>query len=186
MKRYSFMIPLLLLSSYLTLSQEGSPLYKKSSENTLKQLMIYDNLIGDCSCKSLRRGPQGQWQDTVDLKWKWSYIMDGKGVKDEGWYISNTKKHHFTSIRVYDTLHQHWYVSYFTPDLQSKPETWIGGIQGTHIVLKKDQETPQGLMQSILTFSNISEKGFHWEGKIVNAEKKINYPFWKIWCLKEE
>ena len=171
---------------YFTFSQEGTPLRQQNNKNSLKQLMAYDDFIGTCNCTSIRRGTQGEWQDTLKLRWKWSYIMEGKGVKDEGWYISNGKKNHFTSIRVYDTLNKHWYVTYFTPELRSTPETWIGGTQGKEIVLKKDQETPQGPMQSVLTFSNISSKGFSWEGKIMNTAKEVNYPFWKIWCLKEE
>jgi|GEM_PF-4055907 len=149
-------------------------------------LMEYDKLIGSCTCKSLLRDQQGQWKDTINLKWEWSYIMEGKGVQDEGWYISNNKKHHFTSIRVYDTVNKHWYVSYFTPGLNKTPETWTGGKQENDIVLRKKQQTPQGVIQSVLRFSNITPKGFNWEGKIVDKKKNIDYSFWKIWCKKEE
>ncbi|MCG2589455.1 hypothetical protein [Rhodohalobacter sulfatireducens] len=37
-----------------------------------------------------------------------------------------------------------------------------------------------------LTFSNISKDGFDWAGDWVNKDESILYPFWRIYCTKEE
>ena len=52
--------------------------------------------------------------------------MNGNGVLDEGSYRSNKQKHYFSSLRVYDAVNKHWYVSYFTPKLTDIPQTWVG------------------------------------------------------------
>ncbi|WP_435625696.1 hypothetical protein [Flagellimonas sp.] len=174
----TLMLALGLLSICLLGQTEKTDLKKVISE--------YENMIGTCHCKSIFRDQKGAWNDTINLTWNWKYIMDQKGIQDEGWYFSNGRKYHFTSIRVFDTINKQWYVSYFTPNLSSVPETWVGGKQGNEIVLKKEEATENGLVESILTFSNISKKGFDWEGKVMNKEKEMVYPFWKIWCLKEE
>jgi len=158
----------------------------KTALTIAEAVLEYRDLIGVCDCKSLRRDAQGKWQDTTELKWKWNYIMNKKAVKDEGWFMQEGKKQYFTSIRVYDTINQQWYVSYFTPSLNSAPQTWTGGKKGQKIVLSKKQNTPQGPMNSELIFSEISAKGFYWEGKLTNLEKQIDFPFWKIWCIKNE
>lgn len=180
----SFLTVLILQSQTAYSTVEDGIILKDSAEKS-NVLLDYEDLIGSCTCKSILRDQQGQWKDTISLRWKWDYIMDGKGVKDEGWYIQNNTKHHFTSIRVYDTINKLWYVSYFTPNLNSIPQTWTGGKKGDNIILRKKQPVQQGLAESVLTFSNISKKGFDWEGKIFNKEKNINYPFWKIWCVKD-
>lgn len=165
--------------------KEPSESSEKIYQDTPNALLDFNALIGDCNCKSILRDQTGKWKDTINLKWTWKYIMDGNGVYDEGWYESKGKKHHFSSLRVYDTVNKHWYVSYFTPNLTSIPETWVGGKIKGDIVLKKQQKNAQGKKESVLTFFDITTKGFSWEGKIVNEEKNINFSFWKIWCVKE-
>ena len=160
---------------------------KNSTEyNKERGIKAFEKLMGKCNCKSLLRDKIGKWKDTIKLKWNWKYVMEGNGVYDEGWYETDDKKHHFSSMRVYDEVNKHWYVSYFTPELKDIPQTWMGGKVGKNIILKKDQKTTKGLMKNILTFSNITHKGFTWEGKIVNEQKKTEYIFWKIWCIKNE
>ncbi|MEO0572707.1 MAG: EthD family reductase [Bacteroidota bacterium] len=132
------------------------------------------------------KNEQGAWKDTMDLKWNWKYIMNGKGVLDEGWYIQDGIRNDFTSIRVFDTINKHWSVTYFATNSQGPPSTWTGGKVGDKIILKKKQTTKSGPAESILTFSNISDEGFHWEGKLFFEEKQLSFPFWKIWCVKEK
>ncbi len=167
-------------------NQGVSEIIETKSTPMREELLDFDLLIGDCNCKSIIRDQTGKWRDTISLRWKWKYIMEKNGVYDEGWYQLDGKKHHFSSLRVYDSINQHWYVSYFTPKLTAKPETWIGGKKDDKIVLKKEQKTPQGAMESVLTFFDISAQGFSWEGKIISEEKKVDYSFWKIWCVKDE
>ena len=76
---------------------------------------------------------------------------------------------------------------FFVPQLRTDPQIWNGGKEGENIVLKKPILTKSDdVVESILTFSNITDGGFEWEGKIVNHSKNISQVFWKIWCKKRE
>jgi len=159
--------------------------YGRSNASEVSQLNDYDQLIGVCSCRSTRLQQDGSWSKPVLLKWKWKYIMNGNGVQDEGWYGDEKNVSYFTSIRLYDATKKHWYVTYFAPNQTKEPDTWTGGLVDKNIVLKGDIKTPSGNVFSILTFSNISDKGFDWEGKILNSEEDtIGRSFWKITCEK--
>ncbi|NAS31725.1 hypothetical protein GTQ40_12130 [Flavobacteriaceae bacterium R38] len=159
--------------------------YGKSNSNAIPQLKDYDKLIGICACKSTRLQPDGKWSDSIALKWRWKYIMNGNGVQDEGWYGDKNNVSYFTSIRVYDQVNKTWYVTYFSPNLNNEPDTWTGGVKSGNIILKGNIKTPTGDIPSILTFSNISEKGFDWEGKILSSEEDTTgNSFWKIHCKK--
>ena len=188
----NIMFLILSITVYTTMSCQTSnknyteTTFDKMNKNQPRALADYKDFIGNCNCKSLSRNRFGKWGDTISLQWKWKYIMNGHAIQDDGEYILNKKHKYFTSIRVYDTINKHWYVSYFTPNLNAMPETWIGGKVGNNIILKKEQKTTQGIVESVLTFSNISTKGFNWEGKLMSKEKNIDYSFWKIWCIKEE
>jgi len=159
--------------------------YGKSNANEVSQLNDYDKLIGVCSCESTRLQLDGKWSKPIALKWKWKYIMNGNGVQDEGWYGDEKNVSYFTSVRVYDTVNKHWYVTYFSPNQANEPDTWTGGIEGENVVLKGTIKTPTGKIPSLLTFSNISKEGFNWEGKIFSSEEDtVGRSFWKISCKK--
>ena len=80
-----------------------------------------------------------------------------------------------------------WVVSYHSvPGKALTTPTWTGTKQGEDIVLTMPQKAPNGMDGiSRLTFTDISENGFHWRGEWVNEENDIIYPFWLIWCKKE-
>ena len=154
--------------------------------DSLEVIKEYADLIGICDCKSLSRTNTGQWGDTTNLIWKWEYIMNGKAIQDTGEYYYANKQQSFTSIRVYDSQNNHWYVSYFTPNLTSPPLTWTGGKEEDQIVLKREDDSQGGKTVSTLTFSNISKQGFSWEGTLTQLASGTNYTFWKIWCEKRK
>ncbi len=161
--------------------------YGKSNASNQIQPNDYNKLIGTCRCESRRMQPDGKWGKPISLKWKWKwkYIMNGNAVQDEGWYGNEKNATYFTSIRVYDKTKKHWYVTYFSPNQANEPNTWTGGLVNKNIVLKGIIKTPSGGVSSILTFSNISKKGFDWEGKIFSSEKDTTgRSFWKINCKK--
>ena len=198
MKSKHFFI-LFLLSSLFTYSQSESfpkswfkdepskklP-YGRLSTSTVAPTNDFDKLIGVCDCKSVSRQADGKWADTLSLKWRWKYIMNGNGVQDEGWFGSKENPSYFTSIRSYDKINKQWYVSYFTPNLSAIPSTWTGRKEGENIVLKRATKTPNGKnATSVLTFFDITHQGFNWEGKIENPEfPNGEYIFWKIFCKK--
>ncbi|NER13167.1 hypothetical protein GWK08_06935 [Leptobacterium flavescens] len=159
--------------------------YGKLDLKATPQLADYNKLIGSCQCKSVRLQPDGKWSDSIALKWRWKYIMNGNAVQDEGWYGDRDNPSYFTSVRVYDKKNERWYVTYFSPELNFKPDTWIGRKENGNIVLEGTIKTTGGELTSLLTFSDISDSGFNWEARIINPDLPGGgYSFWKIFCKK--
>lgn len=147
------------------------------------ELQDFAPLIGICDCQSLQRNAQGEWGDTVQTKWQFKYIMNGKAIQDETWKADGG---HSTSIRQYNADSSAWYVTFFGSNFANpSPPVWAGGKQNGDIVLNKPQKAPNGMDgMSRLTFSEISDEGFNWIGEWVNEKQGIIYPFWKITCRK--
>ena len=150
-----------------------------------KEVSDFAALIGECKCKSVARIDQNTWADSVDMIWRWKYIMNGWGVQDETLKADGT---HSGSIRQFNADSSSWYVHYYSnatplPTLSS----WEGGMKGDNIVLYKDQTSPGGIDGYYrLTFSNISNKGFNWVGEwVTKDETSFIYPTWKIFCKRE-
>ena len=164
---------------------DQSHYFGKANPLAPPEVKDFDQLIGNCDCKSLQY-VNGEPGDTLTLKWKWKYILNGYGVQDEGWYGNDSIQNYFTSIRILNSETKQWHVPFFTPNMTTNPQIWIGGKQEENIVLRRTQTTQNGEFESILTFSNISEKGFNWEGKIFLPDTNTTNIFWRIWCLKEQ
>ena len=41
------------------------------------QVKDFEPMVGVCDCQSIRRNPDGTWQDTLSMVWKFKYIMNG-------------------------------------------------------------------------------------------------------------
>lgn len=151
-----------------------------------EEIKDFEKLIGICNCKSVQyRGNVPG--DTLDLKWRWKYILNGNAVQDDGWLGNEKGQSSFTSIRILNPQTKQWQVPFFVPYMTSEPQIWNGGKDGEDIVLRKPEAAQNDQkMESVLTFSNISDKGFDWTGKMVNLETKTESVFWKIWCVKEK
>ena len=91
-----------------------------------------NKLIGNCNCKSLQYA-NGKPGDTLQLKWRWKYILNGYGVQDDGWFGNDTIQSTFTSIRVLNPKTRKWHVPFFTPNMIQNPNIWIGGKEGENI-----------------------------------------------------
>ncbi|MEP5612073.1 MAG: hypothetical protein ABJP45_07470, partial [Cyclobacteriaceae bacterium] len=64
---------------------------------------------------------------------------------------------------------------------------WGGGMQNGEIILYNDQPAPNGMEGFFrITFSDISDKGFNWNGAWTSKDESIVYPTWKIFCRKSE
>ena len=160
--------------------------YGKANEKGPKEIKTFDQLIGLCNCKSLQYDRNGNPGDTVALKWRWKYILNGNGVQDDGWYGNDTIQSAFTSIRILNPQTKKWQVPFFTPNMTRAPSIWIGGKEKEEIILKRPYTVQDSIqVVSTLTFSNISSKGFNWEGKSFFPQRNISNVFWKIWCTKE-
>ncbi|MEZ5023602.1 MAG: hypothetical protein R2728_10165 [Chitinophagales bacterium] len=142
-------------------------------------------MIGQCDCKSINRKPDGNWGDTVNMIWKFKYIMNGHAIQDETWKADGK---HSGSIRQFQPDSAQWVVTYFSQSgVTFSPGVWIGGKDGQEIVLKKEQKSPNGMEGfSKLTFSDISTSGYNWIGAWISLDESIVYPFWKIHCYKQK
>ena len=150
-----------------------------------KELKDFEPMIGICDCKSLNRNPDGTWQDTAAMVWKFKYIMNGTAVQDEVWRPDNN---YAGSIRQYQADSSSWVVTYFSyPFVSTAPGVWLGEKSENEIVLKMDQKAPNGMDGiSRLTFYDMSKKGFNWKGEWVSTNGSVVYPFWMIWCTRRE
>ena len=146
------------------------------------QLLDFDPLIGICDCQSVARNPDGTWQDTTVMIWKFKYIMNGWAVQDEtfrdGFFA--------TGIRQVNPDSAKWTVTYSSSN--SAPYTvpvWVGDKKDGNIVLYRDQVAPNGMVGYYkITFFDISSAGFNWKGEWVNADESIVFPTWHIICDK--
>ena len=149
-----------------------------------EQVKDFDPMIGLCMCKSLQRNPDGSWQDTLNMLWKFKYIMNGTAVQDEVWRENDL---YAGSIRQYQPDSAKWVVTYFSyPSVSTKPGVWLGNKQGNKIVLTQDQTAPNGMKgYSRLTFHNMRAEGFDWSGEWVSEDGSVVYPFWNIFCSRK-
>ncbi|WP_422105688.1 hypothetical protein [Winogradskyella sp.] len=148
-----------------------------------EQVKDFEPMIGECNCKSTARNPDGTWQDTQNMVWKWKYIMNGNAVQDE---TIKEDGGHSGSIRQFIADSSKWYVHYYS--IKFPPTTlptWEGNKteDGNKIVLYRDQTAPNGMEGFYrLTFYDMSETGYKWVGEWVDKAEKITYPTWKIEC----
>ncbi|MCR9252910.1 MAG: hypothetical protein NXI20_20975 [bacterium] len=191
----SLLITVLFFAPFIVTSQsfQEQSKYDVSIENPFglpnpeapQEVKDFEPMIGICNCKSINRNPDGTWQDTVQMWWKFKYIMNGKAVQDETWKADGN---HTGSIRQFNADSARWYVTFFNANTVSpKPSTWEGTREGGQIVLDKPQPAPNGFDGfSRLTFFDFSDEGYNWKGEWVSADGSIVYPFWQIFCTRPE
>jgi hypothetical protein len=157
--------------------------YGQPNPNAPQQIEDFAPMIGDCDCKSLRRNSDGTWQDTLNMVWRFKYILNGMAIQDETWHENDF---YATSIRQFNTDSLNWVVSFYgTRFISNKVSVWHGNKIGDDIVLKMPQKSPNGLDGiNRLTFFDVSEDGFKWKGEWTNLDESIVYPFWMIDCKK--
>ena len=150
-----------------------------------KEILDFDPLIGTCDCISTARNADQSWGDSQKMTWTFKYIMNGMGIQDETLKEDGS---HSGSIRQFIADSSKWYVHWYSNTTPSTTlPTWQGGKRGDSIVLYREQKAPNGMDGSYrLTFSNISEKGFHWIGEWVDTTGKFVFPTWKIKCVKRD
>jgi hypothetical protein len=151
-----------------------------------KELGDFAPLIGVCDCKSITRGANGEWQkDTVNLEWKFKYILNGMAIQDESLKSDGT---HTTSIRQYQADSAAWYVTFFSSaSIFTNRAVWKGNKKGNDIVLYQSQKAPNGMDGfSRLTFYDISSEGYSWKGEWVDKTEKFTYATWMIYCKRKK
>ena len=140
-------------------------------------------MIGLCNCRSVSRNQDGTWADTLNMTWKFKYIMNGTAVQDEVWRENGL---YAGSIRQFHQDSGVWIVSYFSnPGTSFTPGIWRGKKADNQIVLYQDQKAPNGMDgDSRLTFYEMDGEGFKWKGEWVSKNGQFTYPFWMIECKK--
>ena len=84
----------------------------------------YAPMIGECDCKSIARIDQTTWGDTIDMIWRFKYIMNGMAVQDE---TLKADGNHSGSIRQFIADSAKWYVHYYKSNKASGVlGTWEG------------------------------------------------------------
>lgn len=149
-----------------------------------EQIKDYKMLIGLSDCKSITRNTDGAWRkDSVDVIWRFKYIMNGTAVQDESLKADQI---HTSSIRQFNKEAGKWYVAFFSSVAPVNASTsWEGGMMGNEIILSKEQKAPNGMDGfHKITFYDISDNGFNWKGEWVDKEEKFVYPTWHLFCTK--
>lgn len=134
--------------------------------------------------QSIARTSTGEWQkDTIQVIWRYKYILDGMAVQDETLKADGT---HTTSIRQFDPDSEKWFVTFFTTARPGAlPLTWTGQRQGNEIILYNEQKAPNGTDGYYkITFSEITNNSFKWLGEWTDKGEKFSYPTWYIQCTK--
>lgn len=148
------------------------------------QVGDYESLIGVSECVSIRRAPNGNWNDEVPMTWTFKYILNGTAVQDNTLKEDNT---HSGSIRQFNPDSSAWYVHFFSSAASPNTlPTWKGNTSNNgDIILYKKQLAPNGQKGYYrLTFFDITTNSFNWVGEWVNENESIVYPTWKINCTK--
>ena len=166
--------------------------YNNEASNTLpygqahpeapKQIKDFQALIGTSKCKSTSRKQDGSWNTSIDMIWRWKYIMNGMAVQDE---TLKTDGIHSGSIRQFIADSSKWYVHYYSSGSKvTTIPTWEGGkTENGSIVLYRDQKAPNGTEGFYrLTFYDITKNSYKWIGEWVDKTEQIIYPTWKIEC----
>lgn len=149
-----------------------------------KEVMDWAPLIGECACRSVSRNPDGSWQDTVDMTWRFKYILNGWAVQDETLKADGS---YSGSIRQFIADSSRWFVHYYS---STGPTAVLPAWEGNknkdgNIILYRDQQAPNGMQGDYkITFSQINEQGFRWQGEWVDKGRTFSYPTWYIDCKK--
>lgn len=194
MKTKSIYLYLTILLSFVFSAQAQVPYpFEPSIENPYglpnpempEQFLDFGPLIGESDCKSITRIDQNTWGDTVQMIWRFKYIMNGMAVQDET--LKEDGKN-AGSIRQYIADSARWYVHYYSSAAPSTVlSVWEGNkTEDGKIILYKDQSAPNGMAGNYkITFSEITDKGFNWLGEWTTKDESILYPTWKIHCKKK-
>lgn len=147
------------------------------------EIKDFGPMIGECSCSSISRAPDGSWKEPVNMTWRFKYIMNGYAVQDETLKEDGA---HSGSIRQFLPKEKKWFVHYYSSSTPSKTlATWEGEKEDGKIVLYRDQKSPNGKEGFYrLTFYDMNDLGYKWIGEWVDKTETTVYATWKIECIK--
>ncbi len=146
------------------------------------QILDFAPLLGESTCKSVARNPDQTWADTLDMTWRFKYIMNGMAVQDETLKEDGLLA---GSIRQYIADSARWFVHFYSSGSPSAVlPAWEGNKNNDgDIILYRPQKAPNGMDGLFkINFTDIDENGFNWLGEWVTPDESITYPVWRIFC----
>ncbi|MEZ4795833.1 MAG: hypothetical protein R2785_01575 [Flavobacteriaceae bacterium] len=182
---FLFLFSTLILSAQYSYEPSEEFPYGRPNPDAPKQIKDFDPMIGECNCKSTAKNQDETWADSVDMIWRWKYIMNGMAVQDETLKEDGT---HSGSIRQFNVDSSRWYVHYYTTKTASTIlSAWEGNKkENGNIVLYREQAAPNGMNGFYrLTFYDISKSGYKWIGEWVDKTESVVFPTWKIVCTRK-
>lgn len=171
-------------AQYLYDANDKHP-YGQANPEAPEQVKDYEAMIGSCNCKSTTRKQDGTWNDSEDMTWTWSYIMNGTAVQDE---TLKSDGSHSGSIRQFIKDSSRWYVHWYSSKTPSTTfPVWEGNKKDDKIRLYREQQAPNGADGYFrLTFYDMSKTGYKWIGEWVDKTETTAFPTWKIECTRED
>lgn len=159
--------------------------YGQPNPEAPEQIKDFEPMIGSCNCKSTTRKQDGSWNQSEDIIWKWTYIMNGTAVQDE---TLKPDGGHSGSIRQFIKDSSKWYVHWYSSKTPSTTfPVWEGNKKEDKITLYREQKAPNGTDGFFrLTFYDMSKTGYKWIGEWVDKAETIVYPTWKIECTRDD
>lgn len=192
MKLFAVFVTFFFISIIRVSSQENTISYRISKENpygkynpkAATEIQDYKDLIGLCKCTLETRNPDGSWQKSLKLSWKWKYVLNGTALQDETLKEDGKIS---GNIRQYDTIVKQWNVNYYSSEkIPPQLAVWKSNksTEG-RIILYTNQNAPNGAEGfSKVTFFEISDKGYKSIGEWTDLSEKTLYTTWKITCLR--
>lgn len=138
----------------------------------------FDFLIGEHSCNDEFIELDGKTEH-LKSRWRGEYVLNGLAIQDHYW----SDRFSATNIRIFDAAETQWIVSYFRlPNFRSG--LWKGRASDNRIVLRQSFEREGAIVESTLTFKNISQNGFDWVSEYVSGTKR--HVSWTSNCRRIE
>lgn len=159
--------------------------YGRPNPDAHPELEQFAFIVGRFECTDRRRQSQDEWTEEPKI-WLGRYYLNGHAIRDDTWRATGST----SNIRVYDPEAQEWVITYFTSGGAAVPPMWRGGKEGGELSFRQPSTSPQGVEgTSRLTFSDIQEDSFEWEGAFVVGEgspEEFVYTFWTSSCRRAE
>ena len=123
--------------------------------------------IGEFDTVDQIRQQDGSWK-TVRGIWNAKYFLNGCAIQDEYW----SEDFATSNLRLYDASRGLWVVTYHQMPRYSFG-VWEGKKEGDRMIMRSTRTQPDGtVVESRLTFSDITGDGYEWIGEsVVNGSR---------------
>ncbi len=135
----------------------------------------FDFMIGRFICQDSLLIKEGTWK-VSQATWEATYTLNGFAIEDQ--YRNDA--YAGMSIRYYNPLEKKWAVHFFGMPGHHQG-VWYGRVEGDRMVMRQERRKDNGsTLESRLTFYDISEEAFKWQGELVDLSTGSSTVNWKI------